>query len=173
MADDILNRLSAFPNLPKQDPGIMENIEEALEPCVGGWSQFEDNCYRVEPEALSWDDAEKRCDKLEAELVKINSKEENEFVLQLARRFAGERKQIWIGLKWESRAFYWSDNSIPVYTNWAEDEPNGNAKEPCGSMYIAQTVLPNKASGYWNDLTCGARTDQYASGLVCKKLALF
>lgn len=125
---------------------------------------------------MSWDDAEKRCDKLEAELVKINSKEENEFVLQLARTFADERRQIWLGLKWDSEAdeaaFYWIDNSIPDYTNWAENEPNGNANEPCGAMYIAHTVLPGRASGEWNDLPCGKRTDQFASGLVCKKLAL-
>ena len=105
--------------------------------------------------------------------MKINSAEENEFVLALAKKKAPSRKQVWIGLKWESstKQFLWSDYSVPVYKNWAPHEPNGNAGEPCGHMWTGHTTtLPYRASGYWNDLGCGMNP-HLPCGLVCKRLA--
>ncbi len=99
------------------------------------------------------------------ELVKINSVEENEFVLQLVREKAPSLRGFWIGLVWHvnSNRWAWSDNSDPVYTNWREGEPNGNANSPCGHMIHNN---PSPINGYWNDASCS-----YQTGLVCKKLA--
>ena len=101
-------------------------------------------------------------------LVKVTSAEENEFVLYLARKFAGNGKPAWIGLYYHapSRAYYWTDNSVPTYTNWAPKEPNGYSKEPCAAMYTGSSHLPTWATGYWNDILC---TVKYNT--VCKKLA--
>jgi len=102
--------------------------------------------------------------------VKINSPEENEFVLKLVRQKAKSLKQVWIGLNWDSTAFYWYDHSVPVYTNWAPREPNGRAGEPCAHMYTAQrTLLPFTASGYWNDISCHIIAS-WPNGIVCKRL---
>ena len=56
---------------------------------------------------MSWDQAHEYCKAQKAELVKINSAEENEFVL------ASSLHQVWIGLKYNARGkgFYWSDHS--------------------------------------------------------------
>ena len=121
---------------------------------------------------MTWDQAHAYCIGLGGELVKINNAEENEFVLALTRRRAPALKQIWIGLKWDSGAtqFLWSDHSAPIYKNWAPHEPNGNASEPCGIMWTGHTtLLPFRASGYWNDLICGV-VQQLPCGLVCKRL---
>jgi len=120
---------------------------------------------------MSWDDAQAFCIEHSAELVKINSVEENEFVLALARKAAPSLKQVWIGLKWDSSVnrFLWSDHSVPVYTNWAPGEPNGKANEPCGHMWTGHQGSLNRATGYWNDLICGVHQD-LPCGLVCKKL---
>ncbi len=121
----------------------------------------------------SYSDAKQWCGGQRADLVKINNAEENEFVLQLVRQKAPSLKQIWIGLEWNAKGnnFYWSDLSVPVYKNWAPNEPNGKAGEPCGHMFIAghANALPVRSSGYWNDLTCHVRSD-LPNGLVCKKL---
>ena len=105
--------------------------------------------------------------------MKINSFDENEFVLKLVHSRAPSLKQIWIGLKWNPSVnnFIWSDNSVPFYKFWAPREPNGNSSEPCGNMWIGHsTNLPYLATGYWNDLTCEIHS-RYPCGFVCKKLA--
>jgi len=107
--------------------------------------------------------------------VKINSPEENEFVLKLVRQQAKSTKQVWLGLNWDSSAFYWYDHSVPVYTNWAPGEPSSKGLsskvgEPCVHMYTAQgKQLPVRASGYWNDVPCHILAG-WPNGIVCKRL---
>ena len=101
--------------------------------------------------------------------MKINSAEENDFVLDLSKQKPSLRL-VWIGLKWYTgKDFYWSDSSVPDYTNWAPGEPNGGAREPCSSMYTAErkTNLPIAAAGYWNDVPCDGVS---RIGTVCEKL---
>ena len=97
--------------------------------------------------------------------MKINSQEENEFVLNLVKKRAPSLKQIWIGLVWDSRvkAFVWYDHSVPTFTKWSPGEPNGNAREPCSNMWTGHAEV-----GDWNDLACW--NTGLPCGLVCKKL---
>ena len=99
--------------------------------------------------------------------MKINSDEENEFVLNLVYKHAPSTKQVWIGLKWDAglSKFIWADEALPKYTNWNRGEPSGKASEPCSNMWTGQAY---GANGYWNDLACLNRA--YPCGLVCKRL---
>ena len=120
---------------------------------------------KTQSQAKQW------CSDQEADLVKINSAEENEFVLELVREEAPSLQQVWIGLEWHTNKFYWSDLSVPDYTNWAPGEPNGKAREPCGHMYVGghSQQLPHRASGSWNDISCLGHAG-YPNGIVCKRL---
>lgn len=141
--------------------------------CDQGWVPFNSFCYLVSASVKTGSDAQKFCKASGAELVKITSQSENDFVLALAREKAPSLKQVWIGLQFESSAkdFYWSDGSFPVYKNWAPGEPSGNAREPCGHMWTGQTPVRRiRASGSWNDLRCSINR-RFPNGLVCKKLA--
>ena len=130
-----------------------------------------DYCYLVSTSVKSWSQARAYCHSLDADLVKINSAQENEFVLKLVRKEDRTPKQVWLGLRWYSTNFNWYDNSVPVYSNWAPGEPNGKAREPCVHMYTAQpdNKLPGRASGYWNDIPCHVLSG-WPNGIVCKKL---
>ena len=102
---------------------------------------------------------------------KITSERENEFVLALARKEAPSVPRIWIGLTGTADDFYWSDYSVPVYTNWAPSEPNGNGNERCSNMWTGfSSPVPLRASGYWNDRNCLADANQPGPGFVCKAL---
>ena len=102
--------------------------------------------------------------------MKINSFEENEFVLKLVNQCQISPKQVWIGLRWKPEAgkFFWSDNSVPFFEYWAPNEPSGKGSEPCGHMYTGQTAA-DRASGSWNDMPCEG-VPSYPNGLVCKRL---
>ncbi|KAM7445825.1 carbohydrate binding [Porites harrisoni] len=150
----------------------LQGVHKSLAPCPSGWTQFNSFCYLVESTIKTWHQAQAYCKGLGGELVKINSFEENEFVLKLVKKQAPSLNQAWIGLKWSPRfnGFIWSDNSIPVFKYWARFEPNGNAREPCGHMWTGlSSHLPIRASGLWNDLPCGI-TPALPCGLVCKRL---
>ena len=140
-------------------------------PCPNGWTRFDNYCYLVSSSIKTWDQAQAYCKSLGGRLVKINSAEENEFVLNLVTQKAPSLKQVWIGLKWSSTAFYWQDHSVPVYTNWAPKEPNGKAREPCGQMWMDghSYLLPSKAAGYWNDIACHV-ISSVPNGIVCERL---
>jgi len=117
-------------------------------PCPSGWEDFDDYCYLVSSSFKSWSQALAYCNSLGGELVKINSQEENEFVLNVVRDKASSVEQVWIGMSWNSNAqdFFWSDGWIPVYENWANGEPNGFSLEPCTQMDTARANslnLPN------------------------------
>lgn len=139
--------------------------------CFQGWTEFGAYCYLVSVQNKTQPVAKQWCSDHGGDLVKINSAEENEFVLQLVRQKASSLLRVWIGLEWITDRFYWSDLSIPVYCNWAPGEPNGNGNEPCVNMWIAgnENSLPYRASGYWNDRLCSMRSE-YPEGIVCKKL---
>ncbi|CAH3043639.1 unnamed protein product, partial [Porites lobata] len=139
--------------------------------CPGSWKQFKSYCYIVISNNTTWHQAQSYCERWGGELVKINSFDENEFVLKLVHSRAPSLKQIWIGLNWNPSVnnFIWSDNSVPFYKFWAPGEPSGKSREPCSNMWIARTYLPYEASGYWNDRPCGI-VSGYPCGFVCKKL---
>ena len=138
--------------------------------CPRNWKQFEEYCYFAYNYGQNWHMARKRCRLLNADLVKINSYKENEFVLQLVRATSlgtsPPVRRVWIGLFWHKLAnqWAWSDVSTPVYTNWKQNEPNGNAGEPCGEMLTRGLTPP--INGEWNDIAC-----HHLFGFVCKKLA--
>ena len=138
-----------------------------------GWVVYNGFCYLASALVKTSMDAQKFCKASGAELVKITREDENDFVLALAREKAPSVKEVWIGLQYESgpKDFYWSDGSFPTYENWAPNEPNGNSREPCGSMWTRHTpVIRIRASGSWNDTPCSI-TSGHHNGLVCKKLA--
>lgn len=138
----------------------------------GEWFLYNNYCYLVSDAIKARNEAQQFCSDRTAELVKITSQEENDFVLALVRQKTPSIQQVWIGLQYVSSAFYWSDNSVPTYTNWAPNEPNGNANEPCGHMWTRRDDhLPARAPGYWNDIPCNKQAD-FPNGIVCKKLPL-
>ncbi|CAH3180996.1 unnamed protein product, partial [Porites lobata] len=162
--------VSAFRLKEKDFPRKIQNDGSfSYDPCGDVWTKFEEYCYHVSGTKLTEKQAEQYCDqKMDANLAKINSQEENNFVLDLAHRHAPSAERVWIGLKWESRPkdFYWYDHSFPTFKNWAPGEPNGKAKEPCVLMYVGKyNQLPQWAAGYWNDINCEEKI-----AAVCKRL---
>ncbi|XP_068672430.1 perlucin-like protein [Montipora foliosa] len=160
---------------------------KASSSCPEGWVFFDGFCYYARDTVKTFQEAQDYCSEMNADLAKITSQQENDFVLALARRDAPAAEQVWIGLFWHKTGgdfwwsdktggdFWWSDLSVPVYKNWAPGEPNGNADEPCGMMFTRKKTDQRRhtASGYWNDLKC-SRDQAYQNwecGFVCKKLA--
>jgi len=117
--------------------------------CESPWRQPGENslCYAVSESSVNYYNADKFCKDLGGYLAEPRTEKETEY-LELI--FSPE-KNYWIGLTDladEGEFLWWSDYSIPEYTNWDDRQPdNYDGKEDCV-----------ESSGYrgfkWNDLQC-------------------
>lgn len=85
---------------------------------------YNEAAYILVEKELSWNEAEKYCQKLGGHLVSINSAEEQNVVLKLAKNT--EKDILWTGGKCDPllRKWSWSDGSEFKYTNWNENQPD-------------------------------------------------
>ncbi|XP_036070132.1 C-type lectin domain family 17, member A-like [Oryzias melastigma] len=89
--------------------------------CPETWMRFGLNCYYKSTEEKNWIDSRSFCQYVGADLVVINSKEEQEFVSKL-----NPNKESWIGLFAESSPqtqkseWKWVDGSLQTEAFWDE-----------------------------------------------------
>ncbi|XP_026156717.1 CD209 antigen-like protein A isoform X2 [Mastacembelus armatus] len=95
--------------------------------CPEGWTRFGCSCYFKFTEMKYWDESRTDCQDKGADLVSINSKEEQEFVRKL-----NMKGQSWIGLFRES-TWKWLDGSALTETFWAtgHGKPTGGSYGSC------------------------------------------
>ncbi|XP_062243844.1 CD209 antigen-like [Platichthys flesus] len=112
-----------------------------------GWVYFRSSFYFISSDTKSWADSRYDCLQKGADLVIINSKEENEFTRQLNRSF-------WIGLTdTETEGTWkWVDGTLLNSTTsyWYPGEPNPKyyPDENCGEARY------NYNENNWNDNNC-------------------
>ncbi|KAL7841696.1 hypothetical protein SRHO_G00253870 [Serrasalmus rhombeus] len=77
--------------------------------CPHGWRRFKSSCYHVSHNINTWDQGRQDCRRKEADLVIINSREEQIFVSGLASNF-------WIGLSVRDhlRQWKWVDGTLLI-----------------------------------------------------------
>ena len=97
---------------------------------------------------MSWNDANNYCQsEYGTTLASIHTAEENEEAWGLCDRISKHEDDLcFIGLNDidNEKAWLWSDNSVYIYENWADDQPNDGYGEDCTMMRI----------NGWNDYSC-------------------
>ena len=112
----------------------------------------------------SWEDAETSCEDNGGHLIKIESKAENDFLLNTFLQIPEGAINIeaWIGLtdKKEEGKFVWTDGT-PEQENctmWADGQPNEEDGQDCAE--IANGIFwpggPPQV-GVWNDFQCNSK----------------
>ena len=127
--------------------------------CQQGWICNGTSCYKlVTSPTLSWGKAKEECEKCQAGLVKVDSREENDFIkteLLPTHKDAG----YWIGLSDSDNEgdWMWTDGTqldSDGYKNWEDDHPknNENNNEDCVVIRIRKSDPVHH--GKWHDLPC-------------------
>ncbi|XP_071326252.1 C-type lectin domain family 4 member A-like [Trachinotus anak] len=106
-------------------------------PCLDGWVPFQSNCYLFTKDIYyswwkPWQESRNICRKkmATADLVVIESQEEQEFINNHTEKYDDERHGYWIGLrKSEMGMWMWVDGSNLTVMYWKTEEPSSRA--PC------------------------------------------
>ncbi|XP_056227533.1 C-type lectin domain family 4 member M-like [Seriola aureovittata] len=121
-----------------------------------GWLYFNHSVYYISSTNKSWQDSRDDCVQRGADLVIINSKEEQEFMRQFKRI-------TWIGLTDAETegTWKWVDGTLLKTSFWYTGEPNTyyGRDEDCGEIRFFR----NKNN--WNDITCNMK-----NFWICEKM---
>jgi hypothetical protein len=131
-------------------------------PC-GDWESYKDEkCFKIFDKAglQTYEDAEKTCHQQEndSSLISIRFQEEQEFISNFFKtnKIADN---VWIGVKYTSNKYKWTDDSDLVFTNWAEGSPK-NKTDHCVQLQADETSF-----GKWSDVLCNKK-----NLVVCQKM---
>uniref|UniRef100_A0AAZ1Y0W4 C-type lectin domain-containing protein n=2 Tax=Oreochromis aureus TaxID=47969 RepID=A0AAZ1Y0W4_OREAU len=122
--------------------------------CPAGWSMFRCSCYLLSERSDSWHSARKHCTDQGADLVVIDSPEEQDFVTSFTQ------KETWIGLNdiEQEGTWKWVDGSPLTLQYWASHQPDDLLfSEDCAHIRYQETS--------WNDERC-----ENSLQWVCEKL---
>ena len=122
--------------------------------CPPSWPKLGNSCFQMIEEKLSWFDAEIRCKKEGGHLASIHSKDEWDFLHELAIK---DKKLnfyfFWIGANdlMNEGQFVWSDGSDVSYSNWRPTRPKEDTRKNCVSFWRYDG---HSWDGLWIDNAC-------------------
>uniref|UniRef100_A0A8C6S658 C-type lectin domain-containing protein n=1 Tax=Neogobius melanostomus TaxID=47308 RepID=A0A8C6S658_9GOBI len=152
-----------------------------VQPCVvrcdAGWRLNGTKCYHFSSNRLNWTESRDMCQRLRGDLVKIESREEQEFLDgKLQTEMIDNGDKFWIGLtdseaegQWvwtdgsplNSSLAFWADNDDNKEPdNWTVEDPEG---EDCVRMGQKPFIEGLK---WWYDRSC-----QIEQRSICEKTA--
>lgn len=137
--------------------------------------EFNGHHYLVMSHKDSWEKAKERCEAAGGHLVIIESKEENDFLTQLARG-----QTVYIGMTdkdGKNGDYRWVDGTQPKYTNWGPSQPDNSrgmheSKQRyvilCGNDEVAGAGYNRRNVGMWDDQFNSNPKWFTASGYICE-----
>uniref|UniRef100_A0A4W5Q9I7 C-type lectin domain-containing protein n=1 Tax=Hucho hucho TaxID=62062 RepID=A0A4W5Q9I7_9TELE len=134
---------TSYNNLAKKCGQLKTERDSLKRAGPKGWREFQSTWYYISSEVKSWDESKQDCRERGADLVIINSKEEQTFLTNL-------NKRVWIGLTDKDRegTWKWVDGTPLTTTYWIGKNPDNKMEEDCAEIFIGPV------EGNWNDLSC-------------------
>ncbi len=152
-------------NAEETDGITIESLTDAL--------YFEGHYYQLIKAKLNWEEAKELCEELGGHLVTINSKAENDFMVEITKGFDNVNC-IWLGAYRDREApkneqWKWITGEEFSYKYWRSGEPNDySADENYLEMYVKSVY----DTGRWNDTrNIGQYTGKYSIdyfGIICE-----
>ncbi|XP_063405664.1 perlucin-like protein [Mytilus trossulus] len=125
--------------------------------CQNGWIHHGASCYYFSDNTKNWDTSSASCQAHHAELVTIETADENAFIYSITSKLGGS---FWLDGtdeysegKWE-----WASTGYALdYSNWYPGEPNNDGDEDC-------LMTGDSFKALWNDDNCGSHQK-----FICEK----
>ncbi|KAK1880731.1 C-type lectin domain family 12 member B [Dissostichus eleginoides] len=128
--------------------------------CPGGWKRFGCSCYFKSNERKSWYDSRYDCQQRGADLVVINNKEEQKFLIEL-----NEHGEFWIGLKASKRT--WTSSGWVNEWEWVDGSPLTEMFQESGLPLVTNhnTAAYSNQHGQWTQ----SMDYYYYKNWICEK----
>uniref|UniRef100_A0A7N8XU67 C-type lectin domain-containing protein n=1 Tax=Mastacembelus armatus TaxID=205130 RepID=A0A7N8XU67_9TELE len=133
--------------------------------CPAGWKMFGRTCYLLSVDGGSWDKGRQDCRDRGADLVVIDSREEQVFLSDLAPVDTWS----WIGLtdKEVEGTWKWTDGRSLTTSYWDANQPDNGGGDPnCGEEDCAHIQTGKETEKNWNDRSCDT-----SLRWICEKMA--
>uniref|UniRef100_A0A8C7SJW6 C-type lectin domain-containing protein n=1 Tax=Oncorhynchus mykiss TaxID=8022 RepID=A0A8C7SJW6_ONCMY len=145
-----------YNNLTEEKGHIQLKLFVIEQHCQEGWRYFDSSLYFLSTETKTWEKSRQDCQGRGADLVIINSREEQTFLFNLHLR-------AWIGLtdSVTEGIWKWVDGTPLTTGYWGKGQPDDYGQEDCVEIYYGQDD-PVKT---WNDENCHKYHDW-----ICEKV---
>ncbi|XP_038577163.1 C-type lectin domain family 4 member E-like isoform X2 [Micropterus salmoides] len=130
----------------------LQSLMRQNKSCPAGWRIFLCSCYLLSSKTASWTEGRQDCRNRGADLVVIDSAEEQKFLSDLTTV-----QTSWIGLtdREMERSWKWIDGTPLTLSYWMAAQPdNGNGDPEWGEEDCAQLKPGENWKNNWNDLSC-------------------
>ncbi|XP_041697858.1 C-type lectin domain family 10 member A-like [Coregonus clupeaformis] len=137
---------TSYNTMKKERDQLQTSFSDLKQAGPKGWTLFQSSWYYISSEVKSWDESRQDCLERGADLVIINSKEEQTFLTM-------PDKRVWIGLTDKDRegTWKWVDGTPLTTAYWSGQQPdNGNGDPIYGEEDCAEIVI----MWIWNDISC-------------------
>ncbi|XP_038566654.1 C-type lectin domain family 4 member M-like isoform X2 [Micropterus salmoides] len=131
--------------------------QKVCKPCLDGWVLFQSNCYLFSksnyyPESMGWQGSRDQCKQKMADLVVIESQEEQEFINNHTKDYKDEMHGYWIGLSYRNTmdTWMWVDGSNFTLMYWVTQQPGNQG-------YCALTLPRADPLANWHKVNCNLR----------------
>ncbi|XP_014901896.1 hepatic lectin-like isoform X1 [Poecilia latipinna] len=132
--------------------------------CEAGWEQHGGNCYYFSTSKSSWTDSRRSCTDLGSDLVKIDSREEQVFLIGRVRDLMKDNQdKFWIGLtdSKEEGKWLWMDGSAldQSLSFWNQTQPDNKSPAHSAEADCVRMGKKEKKGGSddlksWFDTSC-------------------
>ncbi|XP_071338217.1 CD209 antigen-like protein E [Trachinotus anak] len=132
----------------------LQSLSKQKKTCPAGWRMFSCTCYLLSTESGSWENGREDCRDRGADLVVIDSPEEQEFLSKIIIK-----KETWIGLtdRDKKNTWKWIHGAPLTQKYWKKGQPDkGNGNPKWGEEDCAVIEPGMKPEENWNDLRCDA-----------------
>ncbi|XP_039674619.1 CD209 antigen-like protein E [Perca fluviatilis] len=118
--------------------------------CPAGWRMFSSSCFLLSAESGSWEKGRQDCRERGADLVIIESSQEQTFLSE----FVKKDTWYWIGLtdRDEEGTWKWVDGTPLTLKNWRTGQPDNGGGDPQSGEEDCAHIGPTTTE--WNDMSC-------------------
>lgn len=146
-----------------QELDRLKGLSKQKKTCPAGWRLFGCACYLFSTKLDSWGKGRQDCRDQEADLVVIDSREEQEFLTR------NTKSNTWIGLNDRDNegTWKWTDDTPLTQAYWCEGQPdNGGGNPQWGEEDCVHFQSGMKYEESWNDRRCDDSLHW-----ICEKMA--